>query len=185
MPVSLMLNVLSTLALFVQFCIFLSLYFSNPNRLRFFRYLIWAWGFCVVVKSAELTHELFPGLGGIIPLMPAAGSAGALLILAAGLAYRGEYRIRWPHACLGIAFVIALALWETSALEDIAAFPWRAIVVGGLFIAGGLAFWPQRSRRTSHLGGRFLAISFALWGLHRLAMPFLPIRPGTGYSMAA
>ena len=111
MSVSITLNALSTLALFVQLCIFLYLYFADPNRVRFFRYLIWAWGFCVVMKGAELTHELVPGLGGIIPLMHAAGRAGALLVLAAGLAYRREYRILWHHAGLGIAFALASALW--------------------------------------------------------------------------
>jgi len=159
MSVSIMLNVLSTLALFIHLCLFLYLYSSDPNRVRFFRYLIWAWGFFVIVKGAELTHELFPGFGGIIPLMHAAGSAGVLLVLAAGLAYRREYRIRWYHACLGIALALAAALWGTPAAEDIAAFPWREIVRGGLFSAGGLMFWPRRSLRTSHLGGRFLAIS--------------------------
>lgn len=185
MSVSITLNALSTLALFVQLCIFLYLYFADSNRVRFFRYLIWAWGFCVVMKGAELAHELVPGLGELIPLMHAAGRAGALLVLAAGLAYRRAYRIRWYHACLGIALAFASGMRETLAAEDIVAFPWRDIEAGGLFIVAGLMFWPRRSLRTSPLGGRFLAISLALRGLHHMAMPFLHLRPGSGYAMAA
>src|SRR5262249_44276280 len=161
----------ATISLFVQLCIFLYLYFSDPHRVRFFRYLLWAWGFFVVVKGAELTYTLCPECAGSMPLMNAAGSAGALVVLAAGLAYRDEYWIRWHHAGLGIALAVASALWGTPAAEGIAAFPWRAIVGGGLLIAGGLAFWPRRSLHTWSLGGRFLAISLALWGIHRMVIP--------------
>src|SRR5262249_24394859 len=93
--------------------------------------------------------------------------------------------IRWPHAGLGIALVIASALWGTPAAEGIAAFPWRTLVGGSLLIVGGLAFWPQRSVHPAPLGGRFLAISLVLWGRHRIVLLFLPIRPDTGYAMVA
>ena len=52
-------------------------------------------------------------------------------------------------------------------------------------MAGGLAFWPRRSQRTSPLGGKFLAISLALWGLHHMALPYIPRHLGAEYSMAA
>src|SRR5215813_132834 len=152
-------KVIATVSVFVQLCIFLYLYLSDPHRVRFFRYLIWSWGFIVVLKGAELTYMLCPECGGSIPVLNAAASACALMVCAAGLAYRNAYQIRWPHAGLGIALVIASALWGTPAAEGIAAFPWRTLVGGSLLIVGGLAFWPQRSVHPAPLGGRFLAIS--------------------------
>jgi signal transduction histidine kinase len=184
MPATVTLTAICTLALLVQLCIFLYLYIADPNRARFFRYLIWAWGFFVVLKGAELAYRLAPGFAGSMLLMNAAGSVSALLILAAGLAYRSDYRIRWHQACLGIALVSASALWGTPAGESLVAFPCRTLAGGSLLI-GGLAFWPRRSVRTSHLGGRFLAISLVLWGLYRLTLLFLHIQPETGYAMAA
>jgi len=153
MLVAITLHTLSTLSLCVQLCIFLYLYFANPERVRFFRYVIWAWGCFVLVKSAELAHELFPGSAGSTALMHAAGSAGVLLVLAGGLAYRNAYRMRWPHASVGLALALLLALWQPPAAEGMAALPWREIVCGGLLIAGGLTFWPRRAPRTSPLGG--------------------------------
>jgi len=178
-------KVIATASVFVQLGIFLYLYLSDPHRVRFFRYLIWSWGFIVVLKGAELTHTLCPECAGSTPVLHAAASACALMVLAAGLAYRHDYQIRWPHAGLGIALVLASALWGTPAAEGIAAFPWRALTCGGLVIVGGLAFWPRRSVRPAPLGARFLAISLVLWGLHRIVLLFLPIRPDTGHAMAA
>src|SRR5215471_9712615 len=178
-------KVIATASVFVQLGIFLYLYLSDPHRVRFFRYLIWSWGFIVVLKGAELTHTLCPECAGSTPVLHAAASACALMVLAAGLAYHHDYQIRWPHAGLGIALVLASALWGTPAAEGIAAFPWRALVGGGLVIAGGLVFWPQGAQSAAPWGGRFLAISLVLWGIHRMATPFLHIRPSTGYAMAA
>ena len=48
MPVSITLNATATVALFVQFLIFVYLYYSSADRPRFFRYLTWAWDLIVV-----------------------------------------------------------------------------------------------------------------------------------------
>jgi len=185
MPAAMTLKAIATGAVLIQFGIFLYLYVADPHRVRFFRYLLWAWGCVVVVRVADLTHALAPGFAGSLPLMHAASSAGALGILAAGLAYRRAYRLRWHHAGLGIAVVVASALWGASGDEGLAGWPWRATVGGGLLIAGGLAFWPPRSVYLASLGNRLLAIALVLWGLHRVVLPFLLPSLGPGSFMAA
>src|SRR5215471_8861129 len=112
-------KVIATASVFVQLCIFLYLYLSDPHRVRFFRYLIWSWGFIVILKGAELTYTLCPECTGSMPVLNAVGSACALMVLAAGLAYRSAYQIRWPHAGLGIALVLASALWGTPSAGGI------------------------------------------------------------------
>src|SRR5215510_6663215 len=117
MPATITLNTISALAILVQPCIFLYLYLSDSNRVRFFRYLLWAWGCFAVVKGAELIYRLYPEFAGSMPLMHAAGSVGALLVLAAGLAYRSAYRIRWHHACIGLTLALASALWDPHPVQ--------------------------------------------------------------------
>jgi hypothetical protein len=74
MPATITLNTISALAILVQLCIFLYLYLSDSNRVRFFRYLLWAWGCFAVVKGAELTYRLYPGFAGSMLLMHAAST---------------------------------------------------------------------------------------------------------------
>jgi len=44
MPAAMTLKAIATGAVLIQFGIFLYLYVAAPHRVRFFRYLLWAWG---------------------------------------------------------------------------------------------------------------------------------------------
>ena len=96
MGVAITLKFITTVALYLQLLTLVYLY--SGNRARFFRYLVWAWGLFVVSKGSYVIQHFFPQAGGVIPLLNAAGSAGDLLILAAGLAYRGDYRRGLSHS---------------------------------------------------------------------------------------
>ena len=106
--VAITLKFITTVALYLQLLTLVYLY--SDNRARFFRYLVWAWGLFVVSKGSYVIQHFFPQAGGVIPLLNAAGSAGDLLILAAGLAYRGDYRIRSYHAAVGVAYAVLSSL---------------------------------------------------------------------------
>jgi signal transduction histidine kinase len=176
MPIAMTLKFATTVALYIQLLILI--YFYPSNRVRFFRYLVWAWGLFVASKGAYIVQQFFPAAEGLIPFLSAVGSAGDLLILAAGLAYRRNYRIRWYHAALGVAYaVISCVLsvpWEVGIEMPLA----RRLVGGGALIAAGLAFWPRRSMVISHRGERFLASSLTLWGLSRMAMALVHVPSG-------
>lgn len=182
MPVSIILNFVSAVALSTQLLIFVYIYFSH--RARFFRYLVWAWGVFVAWHVLSLTRHFFHDAIWMSPLMKFAGVAGSLLVLASGLAFRWNYRLRWGHAGLAAAsgaLAAALAQLSETGMGVRAPVEW---VSGGALIAGGLAFWPRRSVLTPHSGGRFLAASLALWGLHRVVTPFVEAPPGTGAFVA-
>jgi signal transduction histidine kinase len=173
MPVAITLKFVTTVALYIQLLILIYLYSSH--RVCFFRYLVWAWSLFVVSKASYVIQHFFPEADGVIPLLNAVGSAGDLLILAAGLAYRKDFHIRWYHAVLGAAYAIMSSLPSASAEIGIEmAWP-RRVVGGGALIAAGLAFWPWRSMTTSHRGCRFLASSLTLWGLSRMATAFVDV----------
>jgi signal transduction histidine kinase len=180
---SIILSFVSTVALSIQFLIFIYLYSSH--RVRFFRYLVWAWGLFVAWKALSLTPQFFPEASGVGGLMNAAGATGDLLVLASGLAFRWDYRIRWHHAALGAAYaVIAAAFGHPSEAGMGVPTSSGALVGGGALIAGGLAFWPRRSMPTPPRGARFLATSLSLWGLHRIITPFVYAPQGTGAFVA-
>ena len=175
MAVAVTLKFVTTVALYIQLLTLVYLY--SGNRARFFRYLVWAWGLFVVWKGSYVIEHFFPEAVGVIPLLNAAGTIGDLLILAAGLAYRKAYRIRWHHAALGVAYAVLSALLSAPAEIGVEMPLLRRVVGGSVLIAAGLAFWPWRSTGTSPRGCRFLAISLTLWGLCRMAMGFVDVPP--------
>jgi two-component system, NtrC family, sensor histidine kinase HydH len=175
MAVAMTLKFITTVALYLQLLTLVYLY--SGNRVRFFRYLVWAWGLFVVSKGSYVIQHFFPQAGGIIPLLNAAGSAGDLLILAAGLAYRQDYRLRPSHAALGVAYAVLSSLLSTPTEIGIEIPLSRRFVGGSALIAAGLAFWPWRSLGSSPRGCRFLSISLALWGLGRMATGFVDAPP--------
>ena len=59
MPISAALAFASALTLTIQFLIFAYLYSSH--RVRFFQYLLTAWGLMSVAKGLHLAHYLVPG----------------------------------------------------------------------------------------------------------------------------
>jgi two-component system, NtrC family, sensor histidine kinase HydH len=175
MAVAMTLKFITTVALYLQLLTLVYLY--SGNRARFFRYLVWAWGLFVVSKGSYIIQHFFPQAGGVIPLLNAAGSAGDLLILAAGLAYRKDYRIRWYHAALGVAYAVLSSLLSTPAEFGIEMPLSRRVVGGSALITAGVAFWPWRSTATSPRGCRFLSISLGLWGLSRMATALVDVPP--------
>ncbi|MGH2394106.1 MAG: hypothetical protein ACRDGH_11560, partial [Candidatus Limnocylindria bacterium] len=86
-----MLTFIATLAFAIQFLIFVYVYASH--RLRFFHYLLWAWGFFTLSKGLKLAEVALPEGIHLHPLMNAAGFAAQACVLAGALAYRWDYRI--------------------------------------------------------------------------------------------
>jgi two-component system, NtrC family, sensor histidine kinase HydH len=175
MGVAITLKFITTVALYLQLLTLVYLY--SGNRARFFQYLVWAWGLFVVSKGAYIIQHFFPAAEGVIPLLNAAGSAGDLLILAAGLAFRRDYRLRWHHAAIGVAYAALSSVLSTPGEMGIEIPLSRQVVGGSALIAAGVAFWPWRSTTTSPRGCRFLSISLALWGLGRMATGFVVAPP--------
>jgi hypothetical protein len=105
----------------------------------------------------------------LIPLLNAAGSAGDLLIPAAALAYRQDYRIRSSHVLLGVAYAILSSLLSDATEIGLEMPMVRRFGGGAALVTAGLTFWPWRSMGDSPRGCRFLSISLALWGLGRMA----------------
>jgi signal transduction histidine kinase len=166
------------IALSVQLLIFVYLYASH--RVRFFRYLVGAWGLFVVYTALRLTLQFFPEASGIgVPLL-AAGVLGDFLILAAGLAFRQEYRIRWWHTALALAYAIAAAVLSEPVETAVGVPGSRLLLGGGALIVGGLTFWPRRSIPVPPSGARLLAVSLTLWGLHGITVGYVHAPPGSG-----
>jgi two-component system, NtrC family, sensor histidine kinase HydH len=173
MAVAMTLKFVTTLALYVQLLTLVYLY--SANRVRFFRYLVWAWSLFVLSKGAYVIQHFFPQADAVIPLLNAAGSAGDLLILAAALAYRQDYRIRSSHMVLGAAYAVLSALLSAPTEIGLEMPLLRRFVGGAALVTAGLTFWPWRSKSTSPRGCRFLSISLALWGMGRFATSFVNV----------
>jgi nitrogen-specific signal transduction histidine kinase len=176
MPVSLLLTFVSTLAFGIQFLIFVYLY--PAHRVRFFHYLLWAWGAFTLSKGLKLVEALLPGIE-LSALMNAAGLAAPLFILAAGLAYRTDYVIRRRDVVLGgLAALVGAVLGDVSQ----AAPPVRetiGILLGGTQFVAGLAFWSRPAAGVRYRGSRLLAASLCLWAIHRVVSQFVSADPGT------
>jgi signal transduction histidine kinase len=173
MAVAITLKFITTVALYIQLLTLVYLY--SANRARFFRYLVWAWSLFVLSKGAYVIQHFFPQAEAVIPLLNAAGSAGDLLILAAALAYRQDYRLRSSHVVLGMAYAILSSLLSAPTEIGLEMPLLRRFVGGAALITAGLTFWPWRSMGASPRGCRFLSISLALWGMGRMATGFVDV----------
>ena len=114
MPVSLLLTFVSTLAFGLQFLIFVYLYPSH--RVRFFNYLVWAWGFFVLSKGLKLADTILPAAVDLNGLMGAAYVGAQFFIVAAALAYRYDYAIRRRDAILGGLWALG-AFWTGNLAQ--------------------------------------------------------------------
>ena len=181
MPISAALAFASTLTLTLQFLIFAYLYSSH--RVRFFQYLLTAWGLMSVAKGLHLARSLGPGSAEILGALISAVFFGAtLLILAAGLAFRFDYRIQRRDLLIGAAGMLVAAsfgdMWDAS----VTARSFAGLATGGTLLVASVQFWPRRAEPRPYRGTRFLAASLALWGMHRIASPYFNREPGTsGY----
>lgn len=177
MPVSLMFTFVSTLAFAIQFLIFAYLYSSH--RVRFFQYLLWAWGAYTVSKGVKLLDALVPGSFDLTPFWSGVASIVAVgFTLAAALAHRWDYRMTRRHLVLGAGLAmlleIASAAWNGGEGGRV-----LGVSLGAVQIAAGVLFWPVSGQLPRFRGERLLAWLFALWGLHRIVAQLVAAEPGT------
>lgn len=99
----------------------------------------------------------------------------ALAILWAAMVF--SRNARWRPAYMAYAaFPLVLGWIAVNGLDrfTLVAIP-MVILLSGATLWTGWVFW-QHGRRTGSVGSRFLAVAFALWGLHHLDYPFLRAR---------
>jgi signal transduction histidine kinase len=169
---SLILTFVSTLAFAIQLLIFAYLYSSH--RVRFFHYLLWAWGAYTLSKGLKLVDLHVAPLALAID---ATTVAAVGFTLAAALAHRWDYRLRTRDVVLGGA-AVALVAAAADAGEGSAAHL-VGMGLGALQMVAGVLFWPARTRDTGFRGERLLAGLLTLWGIHRIAVQFVSVEPGT------
>src|SRR5215469_11306499 len=180
MTTSAALSFASCLALTLQFLIFGYLY--SFHRVRFFQYLLMAWGLMSVAKGLHLAEYVVPA--GAIPtaLMNAAFLSATLLILAAGLAFRFDYRIQGRDLLIGAVGALIAAASGDMADASVTARSSAGLATGGALLLASVQFWPRGAQSPRYRGTRFLAVSLALWGVQRIVSPFFNSPPGTsGY----
>jgi signal transduction histidine kinase len=175
----------SAFTLTLQFLIFVYLY--SFHRARFFRYLLLGWGLMSLAKGLYLARTFVPHLDVLSALSNATFFVATLLVLAGGLAFRTDYRIRPRDLLIGaLAGLAAAGIGDLSdasvATRSFVGMPTRnvvGVITGGILIVAGLQFWPRRAQTLSYRGPRFLAVALTLWGLHRMASPLMDGGPGT------
>src|SRR5919201_829924 len=179
MPVPLLLTFVSTVAFAIQLLIFAYLYSSH--RVRFFQYLLLAWGAYTLSKGLKLVDVLVPGIDDPSFATQVATVAAVGFTLAASLAHRWDYRLRGRDVLVGAVVAVLLAL----ASEGGGGEEGQRIVgvgLGAVQMAAGVLFWPARGRVPGFRGERLLAGLLTLWGVHRMATQFVNTLPGSaGY----
>src|SRR5262252_9412260 len=108
MPAPMVLTFVSMVAFAIQLLIFAYLYSSH--RLRFFQYLLLAWGACTLSKGLKLVDVL---------LVDAQHTSVATvgLMLAAAFAYRWDYRLGVRDLIIGGVLTLLLAVASGSGDE--------------------------------------------------------------------
>jgi signal transduction histidine kinase len=179
MPLPLTVTFVSMVAFAIQLLIFAYLYSSH--RVRFFQYLLVAWGAYTLSKGLKLVDVLLldgprPSLATDVVSVAAVG-----FTLAAALAYRAGYRLRGRDLLVGAGAALLLAL-----VNDVGGDAGQRLVgagVGSVLMAAGVLFWPGRSHATGARGARLLAVLLTLWGVHRIASQFITAEPGSAAYM--
>jgi signal transduction histidine kinase len=141
------------------------------------RWLAWwaaAWTLYVVRLAAIIT---FLATGDLIWLFWHQVITGwvALAILWAALVFSRD--LPWRNRYLWLAaFPLLLAWVAVNGLDQfmLVAIPMVALIAGATLWTGWV-FW-RHAQRTGSTGARFVAVAFALWGLHHLDYPFLRAR---------
>jgi signal transduction histidine kinase len=176
-----MLTFVSTVAFAIQLLIFAYLYSSH--RVRFFQYLLLAWGAYTLSKGLRLVDVLLLGVEGPSFATGVATVSAVGFMLAAAFAHRWDYRLRGRDVLIGAALTVLLAL--AGDVSDDAQHVVGVTLGAVQIIAGGL-FWPWGGRATGVRvrGERLLAGLLTLWGVHRIATQFVSAEPGSpGYLM--
>jgi signal transduction histidine kinase len=178
MPAPLILTFVSTVAFAVQLLIFAYLYSSH--RVRFFQYLLLAWGAYTLSKGLRLVDVLVLDVDHPSFITDLTTVAAVGLTLAAALAHRWSYRLSARDVLIGTAVAVGLTLAGDVTVDETQ----RAvgIALGVIQMAAGLLFWPFERRMTRFRGERLLAAFLTLWGVHRIATQFVSMVPGSpGY----
>jgi signal transduction histidine kinase len=176
MPVPLMLTFISTVAFAIQLLIFAYLYSSH--RVRFFQYLLLAWGAYTLSKGLKLMDLLVlgtdhPGFATGVATVAAVG-----LTLAASFAHRWDYRLGGRDILIGVGGVVLFALASDGGAGDEGQRV-LGVALGAVQIAAGALFWPPPGRSTGFRGERLLAGLLTLWGVHRIVTQFVSAEPGS------
>jgi signal transduction histidine kinase len=174
MPLPLILTFVSTLAFAIQLLIFAYLYSSN--RVRFFHYLLWAWGAYTLSKGLRLVDVLGADAWPVTLATDVATVAAVGFTLAAALAQRWDYRLRPRDTLLGGGLAVAIAAAASAGPSVGHAV---GMGLGVVQVAAGVLFWPAPSRDAGFRGERLLAGLLTLWGIHRIAAQFVSLEPGT------
>ena len=175
MPLPLTLTFVSTVAFAIQLLIFAYLYSSH--RVRFFQYLLIAWGAYTLSKGLKLVDVFFLDVAPPSLATEVASVAAVGFMLAAAFAHRSDYRLRGRDVLVGSVVSVLLALMSETG----GALGQRVVGVGlgAIQVAAGVLFWPGRQNENGVRGGRLLAGLLALWGAHRIASQFIPAEPGS------
>src|SRR5258707_8150090 len=138
MSVPLVLTFVSTLAFAIQRLIFAYLYSSH--RVRFFQYLLLAWGAYTLSKGLRLVDGLVLDVQHPSFATDLATGAAVGFTLAASFAHRWDYRLRGRDvlACFGVTALLALAAGGDEGQRAV------GIGLGVVQIAASLLFWPPR-----------------------------------------
>jgi signal transduction histidine kinase len=178
MPVPLVLTFVSTVAFAIQLLIFAYLYSSH--RVRFFQYLLLAWGAYTLSKGLKLVDVLVfnleePSIGTGVATVAAVG-----FMLAAAFAYRWNYRLRGRDLVIGSAVAVVLAIANDVGSAD-EGLRLVGVGLGAAQMVAGALFWPSRDRVAGVRvrGERLLAGLLTLWGIHRIATQFVSAPPGS------
>jgi two-component system sensor histidine kinase HydH len=178
MPLSLTLTFVSTAAFAIQLLIFVYLYSSH--RVRFFQYLLFAWGAYTLSKGLKLVDVLVHDIPHPSVATGFAAGAAVGLMLAAACAHRWDYRLRARDLLAGgaVAVVLAFAMSAGSGDDGMRAV---GIGLGAVQMVAGVLFWPTPGHHAGIRvrGERLLAGLLAAWGLHRIVKEFLTTTPGS------
>ena len=184
MQVPLLLTFISTVAFAIQVLIFAYLY--STHRLRFFQYLLFAWGAHTLSKGLKVVDLVVfempePSLATGIAAIAAVG-----FMLAAALAHRWNYRLRTRDVLAGSTIALLLALGSGAGGGE-ERLHLVGMGLGVVQIAAGVLFWPARNRASGIRvrGERLLAGVLTLWGLHRVVTQFVPRAPGSPADLAS
>ncbi len=175
MSLPLTLTFVSTLAFAIQLLIFAYLYSSH--RVRFFHYLLWAWGAYTLSKGLKLLDVLVADRIAAPFAMEIATVAAVGFTLAASLAHRWDYRLGTRDVMVGLGLAVIVAAVSGAGGGEAAHVVGMGL--GVVQVAAGVLFWPARTRDAGFRGERLLAGLLTLWGIHRVAAQFVSLAPGT------
>src|SRR5512145_422801 len=138
MQAPLVLTFISTVAFAIQLLIFAYLYSSH--RVRFFQYLLLAWGAYTLSKGLKLVDVLVLEVVPSSFITEVAPIAAVGFTLAAACAYRWDYRLSPRDMLAGIGVAVVLAFASVIGPHEEGQ---RVVGVGlGLVqIAAGVLFW--------------------------------------------